>query len=72
MGAWWYEQEYECRLRLEDADAVFRLADIEAAFSRRRPALRRTRSVTLYPHTIGVELSRSSDYTTVAVLEEAC
>lgn len=32
MGAWWYEQEYMCEF-LDAQDAVFRLADIEAAFS---------------------------------------
>lgn len=32
MGRWWFEQEYLCRF-LDAQDAVFRLADIEAAFS---------------------------------------
>ena len=32
MGAWWYEQEYLCRFN-DAQDAVFRRADIDAAFT---------------------------------------
>ena len=32
MGNWWFEQEYLCSFK-DAADAVFRLADIQAAFS---------------------------------------
>ena len=32
LGAWWYAQEYECRF-MDAADAVFRAADIQAAFT---------------------------------------
>ena len=32
MGAWWYEQEYLCVFK-DAEDAVFRRADIDAAFT---------------------------------------